>query len=103
MDDEVHTTDAGEDIGTVAAIQSDFAEWAEMEFGFHKCACRKRESVKGGGDVATLENLPRDHNNLSGWLSNLNFAANFRRNEKSKNRGVDAGGCIDETHFVDAK
>ena len=54
MDDEVRIADTEEDICKMATIQSEFAEWAEMRFGIHKCAYWGREFTRGRGKDVEL-------------------------------------------------
>ena len=54
MDDEVHIADTEGDIRKMATIQSEFAEWAGMRFGIHKCVYWGREFMRSKGEDVEL-------------------------------------------------
>ena len=51
MDNEVHIADMKEEIRKMVTIQSEFAEWAGMRFGIHKCAYWAESSYGGEGQT----------------------------------------------------
>ena len=57
MDDEVRIADSEEEIRKMAKIQSEFAEWAGMRFGIHKCAYWGREFERGRGTDVELDDF----------------------------------------------
>ena len=46
-----------EDIRKMMEIQSEFANWAEMKFGYHKCTYWGHNFVRGREEEVTLENF----------------------------------------------
>ena len=57
MDDEVRIADILEDIHKMTTIKIEFAEWAGMRFGIHKCAYWGREFMVVKGRTLNLRPL----------------------------------------------